>query len=43
MPVYSLNQTICETFLLATDVGGSMFIHTFGAAFGLGCVRLPTF
>jgi ammonium transporter Rh len=41
MPVYSLNQAICEHYLHAADAGGSMFIHTFGAVFGLAVVRPP--
>lgn len=28
---YSLNELICEHFIKAFDVGGSMAIHTFGA------------
>jgi len=35
--VYSVNQYICYSLLLATDIGGSMTIHVFGAYFGLGC------
>lgn len=40
MPAYSLNFVICTALIKATDAGGSMVIHTFGAFFGLACVRL---
>ena len=33
---YTLNETIGVTQLLTVDIGGSMFIHLFGAYFGLG-------
>lgn len=32
---YGLNEAICLEVLHATDIGGSMTIHTFGAYFGL--------
>lgn len=32
---YGLNEAICIVKLGAVDIGGSMFIHTFGAYFGL--------
>jgi ammonium transporter Rh len=32
---YGLNLTVCVGFLGAVDLGGSMYIHTFGAYFGL--------
>ncbi|MCQ2965082.1 MAG: ammonium transporter [archaeon] len=36
---YSLNYRLGEVYkgLKVTDAGGSMFIHSFGAFFGLGC------
>ena len=32
---YSLNASICVNQLEAVDVGGSMYVHTFGAYFGI--------
>ena len=32
---YSLNEAICVSKLGAVDMGGSMYVHTFGAYFGL--------
>ena len=32
---YGLNETICAGKLSAGDMGGSMYVHTFGAYFGL--------
>jgi ammonium transporter Rh len=32
---YSLNEAVCTGILQASDMGGSMYIHTFGAFFGL--------
>jgi len=32
---YGLNETICAGKLGAVDMGGSMYVHTFGAYFGL--------
>ena len=32
---YTLNEAICVIFLQAVDMGGSMYVHTFGAYFGL--------
>ena len=33
---YSLNETIGVSQLKVVDMGGSMFVHTFGALYGLG-------
>ena len=33
---YSLNETIGVTQLKVVDMGGSMFVHTFGALYGIG-------
>ena len=35
MIFYSLNETIGVVIFKATDMGGSMFVHTFGAYFGV--------
>lgn len=32
---YALNESICAGQLVAVDMGGSMYVHTFGAYFGL--------
>ena len=32
---YALNEGICAGILQAVDMGGSMYVHTFGAYFGL--------
>jgi len=32
---YGLNEAICAGSLQAVDMGGSMYVHTFGAYFGL--------
>jgi ammonium transporter Rh len=32
---YGLNEAICAGVLMAVDMGGSMYVHTFGAYFGL--------
>ena len=34
---YSLNETIGAVHMQAVDMGGSMFVHTWGAYFGLAC------
>ena len=39
----TLNQLICEYSLRAIDMGGSMYIHTFGAFFGLSLVMAYKF
>ena len=36
---YGLNEVIGATVFLAVDMGGSMYVHTFGAYFGLACSR----
>lgn len=35
--VYSANETLGVAELKAVDMGGSIFVHTFGAYFGLAC------
>jgi ammonium transporter Rh len=32
---FGFNETICVGYIKAVDCGGSMFVHTFGAYFGL--------
>jgi ammonium transporter Rh len=32
---YALNKVLVEKYILASDIGGTMVIHTFGAYFGL--------
>jgi ammonium transporter Rh len=32
---YGLNEAICAGLFMAVDMGGSMYVHTFGAYFGL--------
>jgi len=32
---YSLNEAVCTGILKANDMGGSMYVHAFGAYFGL--------
>lgn len=32
---FGFNETICVAFLGAVDCGGSMYVHTFGAYFGV--------
>jgi len=32
---FGFNETICVAFLGAVDCGGSMYVHTFGAYFGI--------
>lgn len=33
---FSLNEAICVIYYGVTDMGGTMFVHTFGAYFGMG-------
>ena len=33
---YALNESLGVSAIGAVDMGGSMFVHTFGAYFGLG-------
>jgi ammonium transporter Rh len=37
---YSLNESICVIVYEAVDMGGSMYVHTFGAMFGLAVSRV---
>ena len=37
---YSVNHAIGSRFLQAVDAGGSVFVHTFGAYFGLALARV---
>jgi ammonium transporter Rh len=39
---YSLNYIIGAKVFYAVDIGGSMYIHTFGAYFGLACSFVST-
>jgi len=32
---YGFNETVCVGFLKAVDCGGSMYVHVFGAYFGI--------
>lgn len=34
---YTLNEALCVKYFRAVDMGGSMYIHTFGAFFGVAC------
>jgi len=34
---YGANEAICVVEVQAVDMGGSMYVHTFGAYFGLAC------
>ena len=37
---YNLNESIIVNYVNVTDVGGSMFIHMFGAYFGLAVAKM---
>ena len=37
---YSVNRGICEHILQAIDPGGAIYIHLFGAVFGLGVAKM---
>ena len=37
---YALNEEIGVAVYYASDAGGSMYVHTFGAFFGVGCAWL---
>ncbi len=38
--LYSINRGICEHILEAVDPGGAIYIHVFGAVFGLGVAKM---
>ena len=38
--IYSINRAIAIKFFHAADAGGAMFVHTFGAYFGLAVSRV---
>ena len=35
MVLYTLNEAICVNFFQTVDTGGAMYVHVFGAYFGL--------
>ena len=37
---YSAHRGVCSKFLQAVDAGGSIYVHTFGAYFGLAIARI---
>ncbi|EDO30704.1 predicted protein [Nematostella vectensis] len=37
---YTINRTICTTYLQAVDPGGAVLVHAFGAYFGLTVARV---
>lgn len=39
---YALNESICVIKYQAVDMGGSMYVHTFGAYFGLAATIFVT-
>ena len=38
--MYSVNRFVCEHILEAVDPGGAIYVHLFGAVFGLGVARM---
>lgn len=40
--IFALNERLGVQRIKAADVGGSMFIHAFGAFFGLGVSKIVT-
>ena len=38
--IYSVNRAIASKFFHAVDAGGSIYVHTFGAYFGLAVSRV---
>ncbi|CAB3977484.1 ammonium transporter Rh type A-like [Paramuricea clavata] len=38
--LYSINRGVCEHILEAVDPGGAIYIHVFGAVFGLGVAKM---
>ena len=40
IPIFAINEYIGVKILKAVDIGGSMFVHVFGAYFGISCARV---
>jgi ammonium transporter Rh len=40
LTVYAFNEAICVEFFGAVDMGGSIYVHTFGAYFGLAVSKV---
>lgn len=38
--LYSINRGVCEHIMDAIDLGGAIYIHVFGAMFGLGVAKM---